>query len=100
MSSHSLICSRTAGTDRYCSLIGQGRLHRFGWLALPSGDGVLCALDGVSWARGGLVETALAVCDRAVRQNRRHPSYWLRVLPFLAREEQRAEQGFDVSQCQ
>jgi hypothetical protein len=26
--------------------------------------------------------------------------YWLRVLPFLAREEQRAEQGFDVSQCQ
>ena len=27
-------------------------------------------------------------------------TYWLRVLPFLAREEQRAEQGFDVSQCQ
>ena len=27
------------------------------------------------------------------------PSYWLRVLPFLAREEQRAER-FDVSQCQ
>jgi hypothetical protein len=26
--------------------------------------------------------------------------YWLRVLSFLAREEQRAEQGFDVSQCQ
>jgi len=50
----------------------------------------------VSWARGGLVETALAVCDRAVRQNRRHPSYWLRVLPFLARKNQRAEQGFDV----
>jgi len=32
--------------DRWCSLIGQGRLHRFGWLALPSGDRVLCALDG------------------------------------------------------
>jgi hypothetical protein len=29
-----------------------------------------------------------------------HYTYWLRVLPFLAREEQRAEQGFDVSQCQ
>jgi hypothetical protein len=31
---------------RYCSLIGQGRLRWFGWLALPSGDGVLCVLDG------------------------------------------------------
>jgi uncharacterized membrane protein YfcA len=30
----------------YCSLIGQGRLHWFGWSTLPSGDCVLCALDG------------------------------------------------------
>ena len=36
------------------------------------------------------------------RRSKKPPTirYWLRVLPFLAREEQRAEQGFDVSQCQ
>jgi hypothetical protein len=32
------------------------------------------ALHGVSWVRGGLVETALAAGGLAVRQNRRHPS--------------------------
>ena len=31
------------------------------------------ALDGVSWVRGGLVETALAARGLAVRQNRRRP---------------------------
>ena len=31
------------------------------------------ALDGVSWVRGGLVETALAARGLAVRQNRRCP---------------------------
>jgi site-specific recombinase XerD len=31
---------------RLCSLIGRGRLRWFGWLALPSGDCVLCVLDG------------------------------------------------------
>jgi hypothetical protein len=32
------------------------------------------ALDGVSWVRGGLVETALAGYGLAVRHNRRRPS--------------------------
>jgi hypothetical protein len=31
------------------------------------------ALDGVSWVRGGLVETALAARGLAVPQNRRRP---------------------------
>jgi hypothetical protein len=36
----------TSKTDRYRSLMGQGRLHWFGRSALPSGDCVLCAIDG------------------------------------------------------
>jgi hypothetical protein len=32
------------------------------------------ARDGVSWVRGGLVETALAAYDLAVRRYPRHPS--------------------------
>jgi hypothetical protein len=55
-----------SASHRYRSLIGQGRLRWFGWLALPSGDCVLCVLDG-------LVETALAAGGLAVRQNRRRP---------------------------
>jgi hypothetical protein len=41
-----IIESRTSAKSRYRSLIGQGRLCWFGWLALPSGDCVLCVLDG------------------------------------------------------
>jgi hypothetical protein len=74
---HSRDADRTAGVDRFCSLMGQGAANGSrGSGSIVSGIGAFgclhslrarMALDGVSWVQGGLVEIAVGHRDRMLQ---------------------------------